>query len=334
MEAPAITSGPEILEITDTTAIVVWDTSEVADSVVEYAVAGSSAILSRTDPFYVTEHLVVLTALAPETPYEVWVLSSDLAGNGPAVSGVLSFTTDAGPDATAPVFVSGPVVEDLSRTSATVRWTTDKRTTSQVEFGPSSGIVSKVASTTGLHVTHEIELTNLTPNTEYTCVVTSFDVSQNMVASSAQTFQTRARDTDGGGGAILGLGLAGAGITAALLVGGHDDGGGGGPCFIATAAYGTPLASDLDVLRGLRDHYLLTNGAGTALVDTYYRLSPPIADFIAVHPAAGALVRLLCRLVILAAHTPRWMVDAAVVALAIGVAASMARRRRLHVQSR
>jgi len=37
-------------------------------------------------------------------------------------------------------------------------------------------------------------------------------------------------------------------------------GGGGGGCFIATAAYGTALATDINFLRYFRDHYLLTNG--------------------------------------------------------------------------
>ncbi len=48
-------------------------------------------------------------------------------------------------------------------------------------------------------------------------------------------------------------------------------------CFIATAAYGTPMATQIDGLRRLRDRYLLTNPAGRLLVASYYALSPPIA---------------------------------------------------------
>ncbi len=69
------------------------------------------------------------------------------------------------------------------------------------------------------------------------------------------------------------------------------EGGGGGGCFIATAAYGTPLAEDLAPLRALRDRILLPRAAGTAFVDTYYRLSPPVADFIADSPLLRAVVR-------------------------------------------
>lgn len=70
-------------------------------------------------------------------------------------------------------------------------------------------------------------------------------------------------------------------------------GGGDGPCFIATAAYGTPMAAQIDVLREFRDAYLLDNTVGSAFVDSYYRLSPPVADAVASSPALAAAVRLV-----------------------------------------
>ncbi len=62
-------------------------------------------------------------------------------------------------------------------------------------------------------------------------------------------------------------------------------------CFIATAAYGTPMAEEIQVLREFRDGYLLTNAAGQALVAFYYRVSPPIAEFITGHPGLKPIVR-------------------------------------------
>jgi hypothetical protein len=62
-------------------------------------------------------------------------------------------------------------------------------------------------------------------------------------------------------------------------------------CFIATAAYGTPMAKEIQVLRDFRDEYLLTNPAGQALVDLYYRVSPPMAEFITEHPSLKPIVR-------------------------------------------
>jgi hypothetical protein len=65
----------------------------------------------------------------------------------------------------------------------------------------------------------------------------------------------------------------------------------GGMCFIATAAYGTPMADEVQTLREFRDRCLLTNPVGQALVDFYYRTSPPLADFINEHPSLKPIVR-------------------------------------------
>jgi len=62
-------------------------------------------------------------------------------------------------------------------------------------------------------------------------------------------------------------------------------------CFIATAAYGTPMAEEIQILREFRDEYLLTNPLGQALTDLYYRVSPPIAEFITEHPSLKPIVR-------------------------------------------
>lgn len=67
----------------------------------------------------------------------------------------------------------------------------------------------------------------------------------------------------------------------------------GGGCFIATAAYGSYLHPQVQVLRNFRDSYLLTNAPGRLFVSTYYYLSPPLADFISKHDLLRAITRFL-----------------------------------------
>ncbi|MCK4784728.1 MAG: hypothetical protein KAV87_13330 [Desulfobacteraceae bacterium] len=62
-------------------------------------------------------------------------------------------------------------------------------------------------------------------------------------------------------------------------------------CFIVTAAYGTPIAEGITILRDFRDECLLTNLLGQAFVNLYYRVSPPIAALITEHPSLKSTVR-------------------------------------------
>ncbi len=62
-------------------------------------------------------------------------------------------------------------------------------------------------------------------------------------------------------------------------------------CFIATAAYGTPSAGEIDVLRQFRDVVLLESGAGSRFVAWYYGTSPPIARFLAGHELLRTFTR-------------------------------------------
>lgn len=100
-----------------------------------------------------------------------------------------------------------------------------------------------------------------------------------------------------------------------------------GGCFIATAAYGSPMHYHLDSLRGFRDQYMMTNRFGRALVGIYYRYSPPIADFIAQREWLRAIVRSLLAPIVYAIEFPK--LAALLALLLIRIALVLRRHRRL-----
>ena len=70
----------------------------------------------------------------------------------------------------------------------------------------------------------------------------------------------------------------------------------GGGCLIATAAYGSEMAPQVQQLRELRDNQLLQTESGTQFMtmfnDVYYTFSPTIADMEREHPLFKEAVKL------------------------------------------
>jgi len=63
-------------------------------------------------------------------------------------------------------------------------------------------------------------------------------------------------------------------------------------CFIATAAYASPLHPHVKILRDFRDIYLMPSKLGHALVNLYYKYSPFAAELITKHKALRVAVRI------------------------------------------
>jgi hypothetical protein len=72
---------------------------------------------------------------------------------------------------------------------------------------------------------------------------------------------------------------------------GGGNGGGGGGCFIATAAYGTPLAQEIVYLRYFRDDYLQKTYLGKKIIFFYNFTGPCAAAVIKINPPLRTLTR-------------------------------------------
>jgi hypothetical protein len=65
------------------------------------------------------------------------------------------------------------------------------------------------------------------------------------------------------------------------------------PCFIATVAYGSPLAREVGALRRVRDRYLLSNALGRGFVAIYYELGGTLASWLAPHETLRGVLRVV-----------------------------------------
>jgi hypothetical protein len=64
-------------------------------------------------------------------------------------------------------------------------------------------------------------------------------------------------------------------------------------CFIATAAYGSPLAPEVTMLQDFRDHHLACHALGEKFIQAYYRISPCLAWLISKNKVLKLLTRSL-----------------------------------------
>ena len=202
---PQITVTPQAINILHNSATIQWTTDVLATSVVNYGTTTSYGALESSIA-YVTGHSIVLTGLAPATAYHFLATSFDPDNCGPGCnasdnspSGDQVFTTQPAPDLTPPVIISGPTITSITETTATIEWTTDEISTTNVYFdidGPGEPY-DYFSGDSNLVPVHSLTLSGLTPGTDYYCRVGSADAVGNGPTYSGEiTFTTQAVQTE------------------------------------------------------------------------------------------------------------------------------------------
>lgn len=172
-----ITKGPVVEHTTANNAVVAWSTNVSSSTVVKYGTDPNNLSQSAQAPWGGLTHRVTIKNLEPGKTYYYQVDSGQGQGvGGNAMSQVESFTTQGSGASQAsgqPGYdqqfniVSGPNIEQVTDTGATVAWTTDRPASSVVKYGTDPNSLNETAQEAWGATTHRVHIKNLQPGTQY-----------------------------------------------------------------------------------------------------------------------------------------------------------------------
>ncbi len=220
--APLLTQI-SVESISANSAIVVWETDELADGLVEYGTTDTQLDFRSGDIEHNAKHIIILTQLSANTEYYFRVSSSD-PENNKSISSVLSFTTTDTADTQSPILETNPTVTNITEDSATISWQTDEHGSSKILFDYTADVLTPTiggglaigsqlfreptaselqASTVfeGLHENHTVDLSHLVAGALYYYVIETEDIAGNKVVSEVRSFTAGGTpiDSDGDG---------------------------------------------------------------------------------------------------------------------------------------
>jgi len=178
-----------VKNLTNFSSSISWQTDLKANSLVRIKTADApnsdwQEIGDTGD--YVTDHLVTLTGLKPDTSYQYQVKSVNSSGST-AISKTKTFKTKPAP------VISDVLVSDITLDSATISWKTNIASTSAIDYGTSSVYdLSASAGTKDLVTFHEVKLKNLKSGVTYNFKVKGNDDNNNLIISDNYSFKTYA----------------------------------------------------------------------------------------------------------------------------------------------
>jgi hypothetical protein len=184
----------EVGNTAQTTMLITWTTNTKVSSIITYYPLGEmNNKQDSTDIHFVTgNHQMIIAGLLPKTPYGLIINGRDTLGNQ-VTSDPQDFTTatDTRPPYISNISIEGatvPVSGSLNQASTSqlvVTWTTDKLSSSQVEYGEGTGnTYPQVTNQDGnLTLNHLVVISNLTPSKVYHLRVLSKDGDGNISTS-------------------------------------------------------------------------------------------------------------------------------------------------------
>jgi hypothetical protein len=141
--------------------------------------------------------------------------NGDATSNGDFIYVGSSTVSEAGPTDTAPPVISAVTASAITTSSATITWTTDEASDTEVEFGLTAAYGQSTTLNATLATAHTATLTGLASNTTYHYRVKSKDAGSNLAIGTDNTLRTPfaisnlggvSRTTDGSGNLTVGYG--------------------------------------------------------------------------------------------------------------------------------
>ncbi|MBK9313236.1 MAG: hypothetical protein IPM55_03140 [Acidobacteria bacterium] len=187
--SPPIIFNSGVNNITSSGTTIFWSTDEPATSVIEYGQTSAyGSIVSLTS--LQTTHTILLSRLQADSVIHFIIKSTDAAGNT-AVSSDFTFVTLPDSPDTLPPIISGVMAQNISRTGATISWSTNELATSFVEYGTTTAYGSSIQLNT-YRSRHGISISRLPSDTLIHFRVKSTDTGGNTEVSSDYVFKTLA----------------------------------------------------------------------------------------------------------------------------------------------
>jgi DNA-binding beta-propeller fold protein YncE len=220
-ENPPVISAVTVASVSYSSATITWDTNADSDSKVLY---GDNYASFQGNPTLTSSHTVTMTGLSAATTYTFKVQSKDASnylGEDSNSGDGYTFTTSAAPVVAAaptPVAAGGGIliieksnpkpavpaifdvrITDVQARSATIEWTTDKDSTSFVDYGTTSQYEEGSAGKYESVKNHKVILKNLTPSTAYKAQARSGDDYGQIALSAPLAFTTQKSTLEGYG---------------------------------------------------------------------------------------------------------------------------------------
>lgn len=192
--------------ITATSATILWNTNESADSSVWYSTSSPVQATGTTPSVFsaslATSHSMALMGLTSMMTYHYIVSSKDSAGNMSS-AGEYSFQTLA-MATTTPLLISGISATSITSNSAHIVWTTNGSSTSNVWYSTSTPVNAASStpsvSSANMVTNHDLALSGLSSSTLYYYIVSSVNASGTSAMSAQSSFATAMQQASGGGG--------------------------------------------------------------------------------------------------------------------------------------